>query len=169
MRRFVLISMVLALLLAGCSKNSDAEEPGDTTTTSVQFAGTGPTGPVSEFCGLAQRYQTELLTSLFTLLLPNADIEKSKQTVESTRSAVAALRDTAPPELVEQTKLVATEINHLLDAFVAAGFDAKKLSPEATKFQDSPGFGAGLKAIVDYAAKSCGVKVPLKTTTTAKP
>lgn len=168
MRRFVLVPMILAFLFTGCSNNSDADMGDATTTTDERVTGTGPTGPVSEFCGLAQRYQTELLTSLVTLLLPTADIAQSKKTVENTRAAVAALRDSAPPELVDDTKLVASEINQLLDAFVAVDFDSKRLSPDATKFQDSPGFSAALKAIIDYAAKSCGVQVPLNTTTTTK-
>lgn len=158
----------MALLFAGCGDDSKASEnDGDTTTTRAALV--GPSGePLSDFCVLAKQYQAELLTSLFTLLLPSADLEQSKKTVESTRVAVGALRDSAPPELAEATKVVATEINSLLDAFVAAGYDAKNLDPEATKFQDSPGFVNGLKAIVDYAEDDCGVTVPtIVTTTTA--
>lgn len=168
MRRVSLTLVVMALLFAGCGDDSNAAGNGEnTTTTKAGAVLTGPSGePLSEFCVLAKQYQAELLTSLFTLLLPSADLEQSKKTVESTRAAVGALRDSAPPELAEATKIVATEISGLLDAFVAAGYDAKKLDPNAMKFEDSPGFANGLKAIVTYAEKDCGVTVPTKVTTT---
>ena len=165
MRRVSLILVVMALLLAGCGDDSNAAGNGENTTTGKAVL-TGPSGePLSEFCVLAKQYQAELLTSLFTLLLPSADLEQSKKTVESTRAAVGALRDSAPPELEEATKIVATEISGLLDEFVASGYDAKKLDPNAMKFEDSPGFANGLKAIVTYAEKDCGVTVPTKMTT----
>ncbi len=155
----------MALLFAGCGNDSSASGNEESTTTGKAVL-TGPSGePLSEFCVLAKQYQAELLTSLFTLLLPSADLEQSKKTVESTRAAVGALRDSAPPELEEATKIVATEISGLLDAFVAAGYDAKQLDPNAMKFEDSPGFANGLKAIVTYAEKDCGVTVPTKMTT----
>ncbi len=159
MRRALVTTVLLALVLAGCGGDSDDAEPaGGTTTTAA--AGTATPGSVDtnftgqgseRFCGLARSYR-ERLDKLGT-----TDPTQLRPLATEAETAIKEAQAAAPSEIKGDVQVVAAVSMAFFQQLAKVNYDLTKMPPDAVSGLQRPEVQASTQRVAAYSEKVCGV------------
>ncbi len=147
------IALFAVLVLAACG-GDDSEESAPTTAANAAAATTTPTFTGSgsgEFCQLVNTYR-ERFTGINQASATPAQL---RQLATEAGSAIQQAVAAAPPEIKADVTVVAEAANDYLTKLRQAGYDLRRLGPDAAASLQAPDVAAAVQRFTAYDQSVC--------------